>query len=175
MSASPGAGLATVAPRGGAGGVLTLGDLVLRCALGRSGVTGDKREGDGATPAGRLALRRVLYRADRGAAPACAVPVEPIDPADGWCDDPADAAYNRPVRLPHPARHEALWRADALYDVVGVLGWNDAPVVRGRGSAIFLHLAAPDGAPTAGCVALAPDDLRRALAAGLRAIEVRAG
>ncbi|TPG58069.1 hypothetical protein EAH89_08870 [Roseomonas nepalensis] len=143
-----------------------------RCAIGRGGIRADKSEGDGATPRALLPLRRVLYRADRLPPPRCAVPVEPLAPSDGWCDDPADAAYNRPVTLPHPARHETMWRDDHVYDIVGVLGWNDAPVVRGRGSAIFLHLARPDYAPTEGCVALALPDLRAALAAGLTAIEV---
>ena len=144
----------------------------LRAALGRGGVRADKQEGDGATPAGLLVLRRVLYRADRGAIPHAAVPREPIAPEDGWCDDPGHPDYNRMVRLPHPARCEALWRSDGAYDVVGVLGWNDAPVMRGRGSAIFLHVAPPDGAPTAGCIALAPADLRAVLAAGLTEVNV---
>jgi L,D-peptidoglycan transpeptidase YkuD (ErfK/YbiS/YcfS/YnhG family) len=147
---------------------------VFRCALGKGGVRDarDKREGDGATPAGLLPLRRVLWRADRLAKPRCAVPAEPIAPEDGWCDDPAHPDYNRRVRLPHPARHERLWRADEAYDILGVLGWNDAPVRRGRGSAIFLHLARPDYAPTEGCVALAERDLRAVLAAGLTGLEV---
>ena len=146
-----------------------------RCALGRSGISAEKREGDGATPLGVLALRRVFYRADRGPRPGAAVPVEPLAPSDGWCDDPADAAYNQPVTLPFAAGHEQLWRPDAVYDIIGVLGWNDAPVRRGLGSAIFLHLARPDFAPTEGCVALALADLRTVLAGGLRAIEIRLG
>lgn len=133
----------------------------------------DKQEGDSATPRGVLALRRVLYRADRGPPPDCTVPIEPLAPEDGWCDDPAHADYNRMVRLPHAARCEALWRTDEVYDVIGVLGWNDAPVVRGRGSAIFLHVARPDYAPTDGCVALAPADLRRVLALGVTELLVR--
>jgi L,D-peptidoglycan transpeptidase YkuD (ErfK/YbiS/YcfS/YnhG family) len=145
-----------------------------RAAIGRGGVRVDKSEGDGATPAGVLPLRRVLYRADRGRAPSCVAPVEPLSPDDGWCDDPAHAEYNRMVRLPHPARHELLWREDAIYDVIGVLGWNDAPVVRGRGSAIFLHVARADFSPTDGCIALPEAVLRHVLAAGLDAIEVRA-
>jgi L,D-peptidoglycan transpeptidase YkuD (ErfK/YbiS/YcfS/YnhG family) len=145
---------------------------IFRAALGRGGVRADKREGDGATPAGLLPLRRVLYRADRVPIPACAVPREALAPADGWCDDPADAAYNCRIRLPHPARHEELWRDDALYDIIGVLGWNDDPVVRGRGSAIFLHLARPDHAPTEGCIALPASDLARVLAAGVTAFRV---
>ena len=110
---------------------------MFRAALGRGGVSSDKREGDGATPAGLLPLRRVFYRADRVRSPECVVPVEPIAPTDGWCDDPSSADYNRMVRLPHEGSAEELWRQDGLYDLVGVLGWNDAPVQRDRGSAIF--------------------------------------
>jgi L,D-peptidoglycan transpeptidase YkuD (ErfK/YbiS/YcfS/YnhG family) len=121
-----------------------------------------------------LPLRRLLYRADRLAPPRAAVSAAPIAPDDGWCDDPGHAAYNTQIRLPHPARHEELWRADAIYDVIGVLGWNDMPVVRGRGSAIFLHLARPGFTPTEGCIALEQRDLLRVLADGLSAIEVLA-
>jgi L,D-peptidoglycan transpeptidase YkuD (ErfK/YbiS/YcfS/YnhG family) len=149
-------------------GMLVLGGLMARVALGRGGLRGpDKQEGDGATPLGVLPLRRVLYRADRVKPPECVVPLEPLAPDDGWCDDPAHRDYNRMVRLPHDARCEELWRRDEVYDLIGVLGWNDAPVVRGHGSAIFLHVARPDYAPTDGCIALALADLRRVLAAGV--------
>lgn len=144
----------------------------LRAALGRGGVSGMKLEGDGATPTGLLPLRRVLFRADRVAIPSCAVPREPLAQTDGWCDDPTHRDYNRQINLPHSARHEELWRRDPVYDIIGVLGWNDAPVERERGSAIFLHLARPDYAPTEGCIALALPDLRDVLAAGLTAIRV---
>ncbi len=154
-------------------GWLWLGGDRVRVALGRAGVRADKREGDGATPAALLPLRGVLYRADRVPPPRCTVALEPIAPNDGWCDDPTSPEYNHMLRLPHEARHEALWREDALYDLIGVLGWNDAPVARGRGSAIFLHLARPDYAPTEGCIALALADLARVLAAGLTELEVR--
>ena len=137
----------------------------MRCALGRAGIAAAKREGDGATPAGAFAMRRLLYRADREAPPPTRLPMQAIGPADGWCDAPEDPAYNRPVRLPYPARTEALWRADHLYDLVIVLGHNDDPVRAGEGSTIFLHLARPDFAPTEGCIALAREDLRRVLAA----------
>lgn len=153
-------------------GPFRFGALRCRAAVGRGGVRAAKQEGDGATPAGLLPLRRVLYRADRGARPRAAVPVQPLAPRDGWCDDPGHADYNRFVLLPHPARHEELWRADAVYDLIGVLGWNDDPAVRGRGSAIFLHLARPDWASTAGCIALAEADLRAALAGGLTEVLV---
>lgn len=147
----------------------------LRASLGKGGVKVHKEEGDGATPAGLLPLRRVLYRADRVAPPRCAVPVEPIAADDGWCDDPFDPAYNRKVRLPFNGRHEELWRRDGLYDVVGVLGWNDQPPVKGLGSAIFFHVARPDGGPTEGCVALPLADLLRCLSEGLTSLRVISG
>lgn len=136
------------------------------CALGRAGVVADKREGDGGTPQGRFFLREIRYRADRIAAPVTSLPAHPIDAADGWSDDPADRAYNRLVRLPHPASAETLMRQDGLYDALVVLGHNDEPVVPGAGSAIFLHVAkGQPGAfePTAGCVALPLEDLLRVL------------
>ena len=135
------------------------GQRVWRCAIGRGGLGSEKREGDGVTPVGRWPLRRVLYRADRLGAPQTRLDCAPIGPDDGWCDDPADPAYNRPVRLPYAASHERMVREDGLYDVVVVLGHNDDPVVPGAGSAIFLHVARNDYGATEGCVALAPDDL----------------
>ena len=145
----------------------------LRCALGRSGIATAKREGDGATPAGELPLRRLLYRADRLPPPPGSLPREPIAVTDGWCDDAAHPDYNRQVSLPHPARHENLSREDHLYDLVGVLGWNDDPVVSGRGSAIFLHVARGNYPPTEGCVALALPDLLMLLAEGMISLHVR--
>lgn len=130
-----------------------------RCALGRAGVVAEKREGDGATPAGCFALRRVHYRADRGVVVRTGLPVRPIRPNDGWCDDPGHPAYNRLVELPFAARHERLARNDGLYDLVVEIGHNDDPPEPGAGSAIFLHIAEPNHAPTEGCVALARDDL----------------
>jgi len=140
-------------------GIAVWGDLRLRCALGRGGVRRDKHEGDGATPAGAWPMRRLLYRADRIERPPTSLPVAVIAPDDGWCDAPQDANYNRQVRLPYPASAEALRRADGVYDLIVTLGYNDAPVVPGAGSAIFLHVARPDFAATEGCVALARGDL----------------
>jgi L,D-peptidoglycan transpeptidase YkuD (ErfK/YbiS/YcfS/YnhG family) len=139
----------------------------VRCALGKGGVqaAADKREGDGASPVGVWPIRRVLYRPDRLEPPVTALPVAPISPDDGWCDDPADPAYNQPVRLPHAASHERMWREDGLYDLVVVLGHNDDPPVPDLGSAIFLHCAREDHGPTEGCVALAKMDVLAFLAA----------
>ncbi len=134
-----------------------------RCAVGRAGIGVKTREGDGLTPVGQWKLRWVLYRADRLRAPRSALPVSAIAPDDGWCDAPNDPAYNCPVKLPYDASAESLWREDSLYDVVLVVGYNDDPVIPGKGSAIFLHVAKEDFAPTEGCVAFARDDLLEAL------------
>ncbi len=135
------------------------GERTWRCAVGRGGLVEDKREGDGATPIGCWPLRRLLYRPDRGARPVTALPLRAMAPEDGWCDDPADPNYNQPLCLPYASGHERLWRADSLYDLVVVLGYNDDPPRAGKGSAIFLHVARDDYGPTEGCVALAKDDL----------------
>lgn len=136
----------------------------IRCALGRGGVRYDKCEGDGVTPVGCFPLRRVLYRADRIAVPQTALPIEAMRTYAGWCDDPADPAYNCMVALPYAARHEVLWRADNLYDIIVVLGCNDDPIVPGMGSAIFWHIAQADYTATAGCVAITLPDMLQALA-----------
>jgi len=145
--------------RDGQHGRAGFGDRFWTCAIGRGGVTRDKHEGDGATPAGCWTLRRVLYRPDRMAAPATILPSAALSPTDGWCDDADDPLYNQPVTLPYAGRHERLWREDGLYDLLVVLNHNETPTVAGRGSAIFLHVAAPGYAPTEGCVALALPDL----------------
>jgi L,D-peptidoglycan transpeptidase YkuD (ErfK/YbiS/YcfS/YnhG family) len=142
-------------------GWLEIPDLGRRpCALGRGGVLRDKHENDGATPRGTWPLRQVWYRADRLATPPItSLPIRTIRETDGWCDDVTSPDYNRHVELPHAARHERLWRDDAVYDVIVELGYNDDPPVVPRGSAIFLHIARPGYTPTEGCVALAREDL----------------
>ena len=140
-------------------GLARFGALAVRCALGRGGIAATKVEGDGCTPVGSFPLRRLLYRPDRVRGLVAHIPTLPISPSDGWCDDPRDPAYNRPVTRPYAASHEALWRDDALYDLVLVIGHNDAPVVPGGGSAVFLHVARYDYGPTEGCVAFARSDL----------------
>lgn len=136
-----------------------------RAAIGKAGIARDKREGDHKTPTGSHPIRLVLYRADKIAPPETALPLQAIAHDMGWCDAPDHPDYNRPVALPFAASHETLWREDDVYDVVVVLGYNDAPVIPGRGSAIFLHVAQPDYAGTEGCVALALPDLLAVLAA----------
>ena len=152
-------------------GHLQLGSLRMPCALGRSGIKALKREGDGATPRGRFPLRHVLYRLGTSR-PLTALALRPIRRDDGWCDGPFDRNYNRPVKLPYPASAEHLWRADGLYDVVVVLGYNDVPRIRNRGSAIFMHIARGDLKPTEGCIALRSRDLRRLLSVVPRCSEI---
>lgn len=134
------------------------------CAIGPSGMTEKKREGDGATPVGRFLLRHVYYRTDRLTRPTTKLPLSPISPRDGWCDEPGDAMYNRPVTLPYQARAETMYRDDHLYDICVILGHNDDPPIAGRGSAIFFHLAHDDYRPTQGCVAVARDHMLAILA-----------
>ncbi len=134
------------------------GNLIAQgcCALGKEGVAAEKREGDQKTPLGLFALRRVFYRADRETRPWTRLPCQPIRPGDLWCHDPASPFYNRFRRQARFSNisGEALYRADKLYDLLLVLGFNDAPVRKGRGSAIFLHLARNPHFPTEGCIAV---------------------
>jgi len=145
----------------GKAGLLHASDQLIPCSIGKSGLiaAADKKEGDGASPIGVWPIRGVLLRPDRVALPeGLQLPWRWIRPGDGWSDGVDDPAYNLPVRHPHAYSAERLWREDGLYDVVVVLGYNDAPPTPGAGSAIFLHCWR-DGAATEGCVAIA----RRAL------------
>lgn len=153
-----------VRPWAEGGHILEADGFAMRCAVGRAGLSAAKREGDGATPVGRWALREGFYRPDKMPAPETRLRMSALRPGDGWCDAPGDPNYNRPVRLPYPASHEEMWRKDDLYDVVIVMGYNDAPPVDGLGSAIFLHIARSDYAGTAGCVAVTLDDMMKLLA-----------
>ena len=129
----------------------------LACTIGRGGIATRKREGDGATPAGVHRIVGMLYRPDRMARPTdWAVP---IGPQDLWSDAVRDPDYNLMVRAPHGFSHETLRRADPMYDLILITDWNWPYAVPGRGSAIFLHRWRRPGAPTAGCIALAADDL----------------
>ncbi|WP_155859919.1 L,D-transpeptidase family protein [Kordiimonas gwangyangensis] len=135
------------------------------CALGRTGMipADAKREGDGASPMGTYPFRQVYYRPDKVPRPMSGVPVGMLKPDYGWCDDASSAHYNRLVRLPFGPSHEKMWRDDDVYDVVVVIGHNDSPVIKGLGSAIFMHVAREGYTPTEGCVALTLKDLTRFL------------
>jgi len=145
-------------------GWLLAGPLALPVALGRGGIRANKREGDGGTPRGTFRLRRVWWRADRVTRPRTQLPVRPIRGDDGWCEDPRDRHYNQPIRLEPERPGDRLKRADHLYDLIVELDHNTRPRIAGRGSAVFVHVARPGFAPTAGCVALKADALRRLIA-----------
>jgi len=149
-------------------GILTLNGESHFCALGRSGIVSaaTKQEADGATPAGTWPLRRLLYRADKMSRPVTGLPTSAIKKEDGWCDAPDDVGYNAQIKLPYGASAEPLWRDDDLYNLIVVLGHNDDPVIAGKGSAIFFHVAkfkADKLSPTEGCVALPQDILKTVL------------
>lgn len=134
------------------------------CAIGRAGVTGDKREGDGATPAGAMRLVGLRYRADRVRRPLVSETlgfgISAIGTAELWSDDPDDPAYNHlVVSRDHSYSAERLRRADRLYDIVAMTDWNWPIAKRGEGSAIFVHCWKTPRKPTAGCVAFARADL----------------
>jgi L,D-peptidoglycan transpeptidase YkuD (ErfK/YbiS/YcfS/YnhG family) len=144
-------------------GWLTWGNQRVRCAIGRGGRKAVNREGDGATPLGRFALKNAYYRADRIGRPRIGRPLRTLRRDDGWCDAMGDRNYNRPVRHPYAASAECMWREDELYDLVVVLDYNLRPRIAGRGSAIFLHCARVDYAPTEGCIAVRREELVRLL------------
>lgn len=144
-------------------GLVLFGQSAFTCALGPAGIQARKREGDGATPAGRWPLLHVLYRADRVARPVTAMPVDAISPTDGWCDAPNDRNYNSLVQMPYSETAEEMWREDSIYDLVVVLDHNTCPRKRNGGSAVFMHLAREAYTPTQGCIALNDQDLRMLL------------
>jgi L,D-peptidoglycan transpeptidase YkuD (ErfK/YbiS/YcfS/YnhG family) len=144
-------------------GQLKFGGHTYCCAIGKNGIRKDKCEGDNATPVGRFPIRHVFYRADKISVPETTLKKYGISPDDGWCDDPTHPDYNRPVKLPFDASHEKLWRDDAIYDIIVILGHNDDPPVPGNGSAIFFHIARPNYEGTEGCIAVTLEDMREIL------------
>jgi L,D-peptidoglycan transpeptidase YkuD (ErfK/YbiS/YcfS/YnhG family) len=183
-------------------GILVAGNIRIPCALGRTGLRYDKREGDGKSPIGVFALHKLWWRDDRFRQPLCALKKRRIRKSDGWCDDARSFSYNKPVQRPFASSHEEMHREDHVYDYVIEIGCNmqarkqktiiydksklwiphigagghsplasghksrlrPAGLKRGRGSAIFLHLARDNFEPTAGCVAVPPPKIARLLA-----------
>ncbi|MDQ8732627.1 L,D-transpeptidase family protein [Bradyrhizobium sp. LHD-71] len=144
-------------------GILVLDGAPIPVALGRGGLKANKREGDGGTPTGTFRPVRLWWRKDRHARPRTLLPVRAIGPGDGWCEDPADRRYNQPIRLAGDSSADRLMRADHLYDFIIEIDHNTQPRIAGRGSAVFLHLARPGFAPTAGCIAMTRGSMLRLL------------
>jgi len=135
-------------------GLVIAGGRPIPVALGRGGIRANKREGDGGTPRGTYRPRQLWFRADRHPRPRTLLPARPIAPDDAWDEDPRSRNYNRPVRRGGDAAGDRLMRDDALYDFIVEIDHNTRPRIGGRGSAVFLHLARPGFAPTAGCIAM---------------------
>jgi L,D-peptidoglycan transpeptidase YkuD (ErfK/YbiS/YcfS/YnhG family) len=150
-------------PGNRARGLLSAGPFCVPCALGPTGIVRRKREGDGGTPAGIFALRWAYYRPDRKRPPAGGLAMRAMRKDQGWCEDPSNPCYNRPVRVARATGVDHMWRADHLYDVTIVLDYNFTRRKKGAGSAIFFHHARPGFTPTAGCVAIAAADMRKLL------------
>ncbi len=133
------------------------------CAVGKNGFSADKKEGDGCTPLGNFFLRECWYRADKIPAPQTNLPLLIIEKNDCWCDDINSSEYNKHIKKPSQRErehsHEKLWREDHVYDLIIPLGYNDNPVIKNKGSAIFMHIAHEDYRGTEGCIALAQKDL----------------
>jgi L,D-peptidoglycan transpeptidase YkuD (ErfK/YbiS/YcfS/YnhG family) len=140
-----------------------VGDRAIPVALGRGGIRANKHEGDGGTPRGAFRPRRLWWRADRHPRPRTFLAVRPIREDDAWCEDPADRHYNQPVRIGREHPGDRLKRADHLYDFIVEIDHNTRPRIAGRGSAVFLHLARTNFAPTAGCVSMTRSAMVRLL------------
>ena len=145
-------------------GWLVAGHWRIKVALGRSGTKANKREGDGATPAGCYRLLRLWWRSDRLSRPRTLLPVRPIGVLDGWCEDPSDRRYNKAIRILPGQPGDRLRRSDALYDLIIEIDHNTRPRIAGRGSAVFIHVANAALAPTSGCISIANATLKRFVA-----------
>ena len=160
--------LAAIRIRAAAGnsrrGWLIAGGRIVPVALGRGGITANKREGDGGTPKGTFRPLRLWWRADRSPRPRTFLPVRAIGPEDAWCEDPQSRHYNRPVRRNGTTGGDRLRRDDHLYDFIVEINHNSAPRIAGRGSAVFLHLVRENFGPTAGCVSMTKSAMLRLLA-----------
>jgi len=140
-------------------GYIIFGNRLLKCAIGKNGITQFKKEGDKATPAGKFKIKKILYRPDRIDSFSSQIPIQKITPNIGWCDDAKDKAYNKEIFLPYEASHEPLWRKDNIYDLILVIDYNCNPIKPRKGSAIFIHVAENNFTPTNGCIALKKEKL----------------
>lgn len=135
-----------------------------RCSVGESGPNVNKIEGDRTTPIGDFPLREVFFRADK-IVPTLVktkLPIKKLTLTDGWCDAPEHPMYNKFVDLTNfdlNANHEKLYRDDDIYDIIIAVGYNDQPVIPGKGSTIFIHIAKEGYTGTAGCIAFTKPDL----------------
>ena len=144
-------------------GYLIFKNYKFRCSLGKNGIKYKKKEGDGCTPKGIFKLIKIYYRKDKIKHLKTKIKKNLISKNIGWCDDPRSKFYNKPIKLPSRFGHEKLYRKDNLYNIIIVLNYNIKPVIKNKGSAIFMHIAKKNYRPTAGCVALQKNDLIKLL------------
>jgi L,D-peptidoglycan transpeptidase YkuD (ErfK/YbiS/YcfS/YnhG family) len=148
-------------------GITTLNGRIIPCSVGRNGFGFKEKEGDGLTPIGIWKFEEVFYRADRVQKPETILSTSTIQPDDGWCDEPSDLHYNQKIKLPYPASHENLWRADSAYNLILTTNYNRDPIIAGKGSAVFIHLMRfneqENPIPTEGCLGLNQKDLEEVL------------
>lgn len=130
-----------------------------RCSIGTNGFTDNKVEGDLCTPTGKFNFNEIFYRRDKLGETKFLLPTYNITENDGWCDEPRSDFYNQHIKFPFKDSAENLYRSDDLYDIVCVISYNTDPVLPGKGSAIFLHVASHDFNSTHGCVALGKEDM----------------
>ena len=140
-------------------GYLEYKNLKFRCALGKAGIKKKKEEGDNITPVGTFKIIRVYYRRDKIKNISTLIKKKEIKKKIGWCDDPVSSFYNKEIKLPSKFSHEKLYRKDNLYNLILVLNYNINPIIKNKGSAIFIHIAKKNYEPTAGCIALKKRDL----------------
>ena len=139
--------------------ILSFNGIMFKCSIGKNGVSNQKVEGDGCTPAGKYSFENVYYREDRVCLPKIELPKIPLNKDLGWCDDINSEDYNRPINFPYEYNAELLHRVDNIYDIICVINYNFEPIIKGRGSAIFMHVARDGYAETEGCIALKLEDL----------------
>ena len=135
-------------------GYLEYKNLKFRCALGKAGVKKKKEEGDNITPKGTFKINNIYYRSDHIKKISSKFKLIEIRKNMGWCDDPKSEQYNKLIKLPNKYKHEKLYRKDNIYDLILVLNYNTRPILKNKGSAIFIHVATKNYKKTAGCIAL---------------------
>jgi L,D-peptidoglycan transpeptidase YkuD (ErfK/YbiS/YcfS/YnhG family) len=140
-------------------GYLKYKNFKFRCALGESGIKEKIKEGDNVTPKGMFKITRIYYRPDKIKKIISPINIIKIKKNMGWCDDPTSNSYNKEIKLPTKFGYEKLYRKDHIYDLIAVISYNVNPIIKGKGSAIFLHIAKKKFSPTQGCIALKKKDL----------------
>ena len=139
--------------------VLKYKNFLYKCAIGKNGITNNKIEGDKCTPSGIYSIDQIYYRKDKLTLPTIDFQTTPINKNFGWCDDTTSSHYNKFIEFPFSDRAEILFREDEIYNIICVISYNTNPIIKNKGSAIFLHIANTNYSGTAGCLALKQDDL----------------